>query len=114
MEDVYVSHSFVTRVTLWLIQLTRTFTFEDISGVPGTGKTATVHAVIRELKRLAENNVNFLVDPFAFELIRDITLRKSIHLPTVKSMVSESQNQLRRIHFYGRLCQDTTWPKTAI
>lgn len=29
----------------------------DISGVPGTGKTATVHAVVRELKRMAENNV---------------------------------------------------------
>lgn len=27
----------------------------DISGVPGTGKTATVHAVVRELKRMAEN-----------------------------------------------------------
>ncbi|KAG8214077.1 P-loop containing nucleoside triphosphate hydrolase protein [Butyriboletus roseoflavus] len=26
-----------------------------ISGVPGTGKTATVHAVVRELKRMAEN-----------------------------------------------------------
>ena len=24
----------------------------DISGVPGTGKTATVHTVIRELKRM--------------------------------------------------------------
>ena len=29
----------------------------DISGVPGTGKTATVHAVVRELKRMAEQNV---------------------------------------------------------
>jgi len=29
----------------------------DISGVPGTGKTATVHAVVRELKRMAESNV---------------------------------------------------------
>ncbi len=29
----------------------------DISGVPGTGKTATVHAVVRELKRLAEASV---------------------------------------------------------
>lgn len=29
----------------------------DISGVPGTGKTATVHAVVRELKRMAENGV---------------------------------------------------------
>lgn len=25
--------------------------------MPGTGKTATVHAVVRELKRMAENNV---------------------------------------------------------
>ena len=31
----------------------------DISGVPGTGKTATVHAVVRELKRMAEHNVRF-------------------------------------------------------
>jgi origin recognition complex subunit 1 len=29
----------------------------DISGVPGTGKTATVHAVVRELKRMAERGV---------------------------------------------------------
>ncbi|KAJ3763886.1 P-loop containing nucleoside triphosphate hydrolase protein [Lentinula raphanica] len=34
-----------------------------ISGVPGTGKTATVHAVIRELKRLAGNNEN---NPFTY------------------------------------------------
>ena len=33
----------------------------DISGVPGTGKTATVHAVVRELKRMAEQNVRSLV-----------------------------------------------------
>jgi Cdc6-like AAA superfamily ATPase len=26
----------------------------DISGVPGTGKTATVYAIVRELKRMAE------------------------------------------------------------
>lgn len=32
----------------------------DISGVPGTGKTATVHTVIRELKRMAEESVCFL------------------------------------------------------
>jgi len=29
----------------------------DISGVPGTGKTATVHAVVRELQKMAINNV---------------------------------------------------------
>lgn len=31
-----------------------------ISGVPGTGKTATVHAVVRELKRMAEQKVLML------------------------------------------------------
>lgn len=30
----------------------------DVSGLPGTGKTATVHAVIRQLKRMAEENVS--------------------------------------------------------
>ena len=34
----------------------------DISGVPGTGKTATVHAVVRELKRMAEQNVCYIYD----------------------------------------------------
>lgn len=29
----------------------------DISGVPGTGKTATVHTIIRELKNMAKNSV---------------------------------------------------------
>ncbi|PVF93593.1 P-loop containing nucleoside triphosphate hydrolase protein [Serendipita vermifera] len=34
-----------------------------ISGVPGTGKTATVHTIIRELKIMAENNE---CNPFTF------------------------------------------------
>ncbi|KAF9227182.1 P-loop containing nucleoside triphosphate hydrolase protein [Gyrodon lividus] len=34
-----------------------------ISGVPGTGKTATVHAVVRELKRMAENGET---NPFTY------------------------------------------------
>ncbi|KAF8624427.1 hypothetical protein AX17_007136 [Amanita inopinata Kibby_2008] len=34
-----------------------------ISGVPGTGKTATIHAVIRELKRMAVNNE---INPFTY------------------------------------------------
>jgi len=33
---------------------------EDIAGVPGTGKTATVHAVVKELKRKAEDGVSAL------------------------------------------------------
>jgi Cdc6-like AAA superfamily ATPase len=32
----------------------------DIAGVPGTGKTATVHAVVKELKRKAEDGVSTL------------------------------------------------------
>lgn len=32
----------------------------DIAGVPGTGKTATVHAVVKELKRKAEDGVSAL------------------------------------------------------
>jgi len=41
---------------------------QDISGVPGTGKTATVHAVVRELKRMAESNVrsSFFVRRFRY------------------------------------------------
>lgn len=35
----------------------------DISGVPGTGKTATVHAVVRELKQMAERNVLLVASP---------------------------------------------------
>ena len=35
----------------------------DISGVPGTGKTATVHAVVRELKRMAEQSVGLHTTP---------------------------------------------------
>ena len=31
--------------------------WKDVSGVPGTGKTATVHRIVRELKRMAERNV---------------------------------------------------------
>jgi len=45
--------------------------FIDISGVPGTGKTATVHTIIRELKSMAENSVrkvilstDFFSDPY--------------------------------------------------
>lgn len=36
----------------------------DIAGVPGTGKTATVHAVVKELKRKAEDGVSNLSLPY--------------------------------------------------
>ena len=43
----------------------------DISGVPGTGKTATVHAVVRELKRMAESNE---ANPFAYVEINGLKI----------------------------------------
>ncbi|OCH85430.1 P-loop containing nucleoside triphosphate hydrolase protein [Obba rivulosa] len=42
-----------------------------ISGVPGTGKTATVHAVVRELKRMAEQNE---ANPFAYVEINGLRI----------------------------------------
>ncbi|KAH9916185.1 P-loop containing nucleoside triphosphate hydrolase protein [Amylocystis lapponica] len=42
-----------------------------ISGVPGTGKTATVHAVVRELKRMAEQNE---ANPFTFVEINGLRI----------------------------------------
>ncbi|KAI0649566.1 P-loop containing nucleoside triphosphate hydrolase protein [Trametes meyenii] len=42
-----------------------------ISGVPGTGKTATVHAVVRELKRMAEQNE---ANPFAYVEINGLKI----------------------------------------
>ncbi|KAF5376959.1 hypothetical protein D9615_007258 [Tricholomella constricta] len=42
-----------------------------ISGVPGTGKTATVHAVVRQLKRMAENNETY---PFTYVEINGLKI----------------------------------------
>ncbi|KAH8092620.1 P-loop containing nucleoside triphosphate hydrolase protein [Cristinia sonorae] len=42
-----------------------------ISGVPGTGKTATVHAVVRELKRMAEQNEG---NPFTYVEINGLRI----------------------------------------
>ncbi|KAJ7592617.1 P-loop containing nucleoside triphosphate hydrolase protein, partial [Mycena floridula] len=42
-----------------------------ISGVPGTGKTATVHASIRELKRLAEESE---INPFTYVEINGLRI----------------------------------------
>ncbi|KZP17716.1 P-loop containing nucleoside triphosphate hydrolase protein [Athelia psychrophila] len=42
-----------------------------ISGVPGTGKTATVHAIVRELKRMAEQSET---NPFTYVEINGLKL----------------------------------------
>lgn len=63
-------------------QLTCIVLCADISGVPGTGKTATVHAVVRELKRMAEHNVRPC--PISYSCVRTHGLhrtgRQSVHL----------------------------------
>lgn len=53
---------------------------KDISGVPGTGKTATVHRIVRELKRMAERSVrpSFLIR----HSLVDSVSRKQIPLHT--------------------------------
>jgi Cdc6-like AAA superfamily ATPase len=60
----------------------------DIPGVPGTGKTATVHAVVRELKRMAESNVCSLGVGHSgtCEQLMRITHRKQARSLTSKSM----------------------------
>ncbi|KAF7374895.1 Origin recognition complex subunit 1 [Mycena sanguinolenta] len=45
-----------------------------ISGVPGTGKTATVHAVVRELKRMAESNAHQEMNPFTYVEINGLRI----------------------------------------
>lgn len=55
----------------------------DISGVPGTGKTATVHRIVRELKRMAEHNVSEL--PFkniclVSPLLKHLIGSQSVHV----------------------------------
>ncbi|KAF8150196.1 P-loop containing nucleoside triphosphate hydrolase protein, partial [Crassisporium funariophilum] len=42
-----------------------------ISGVPGTGKTATVHTVVKELKRMAENSE---INPFSYVEINGLKI----------------------------------------
>ncbi|KAF8910446.1 hypothetical protein CPB84DRAFT_1702121 [Gymnopilus junonius] len=42
-----------------------------ISGVPGTGKTATVHSVVKQLKRMAENNE---INPFTYVEINGLKI----------------------------------------
>lgn len=55
----------------------------DIAGVPGTGKTATVHAVVKELKRKAEDGVSSLAACASCKL----KCRNFRHSPTSRSTV---------------------------
>ena len=84
----------------------------DISGVPGTGKTATVHAVVRQLKRMAESGVSQASS--SFSLILTHISRKQIPSPTLRSMASASQSLLRRTTSSGKVFRGTTSPKMDI
>ena len=52
----------------------------DISGVPGTGKTATVHAVVRELKRMAEQDVSYIIPTNVHSFLTSIAGRQPVHI----------------------------------
>lgn len=52
----------------------------DIAGVPGTGKTATVHAVVKELKRKAEDGE---IPPFSYVEINGLKIPTPQHAYTV-------------------------------
>ena len=70
------------RISNYACQDTSELLFAVIGGVPGTGKTATVHAVIRELKRMAEQDVCIIRDSIkaVLILIFVFTGRKSVHI----------------------------------
>jgi origin recognition complex subunit 1 len=52
----------------------------DIAGVPGTGKTATVHAVVKELKRRAEDGE---IAPFSYVEINGLKIPSPAHAYSV-------------------------------
>lgn len=52
----------------------------DIAGVPGTGKTATVHAVVKELKRKAEDGE---IAPFSYVEINGLKIPSPQHAYSV-------------------------------
>lgn len=84
----------------------------DISGVPGTGKTATVHAVVRQLKRMAEQNVSSMYPVLSTCLMSH--RRKSIRSRTLKSTDSESRNHLQHMVYYGKQYLVTMLPKMGV
>ncbi len=57
------------------VQLTRPCP-ADIAGVPGTGKTATVHAVIKDLRRQVEE---YEIPPFSYVEINGLKIPTPQH-----------------------------------
>lgn len=77
----------------------------DIAGVPGTGKTATVHAVIKQLRARAEEGVSDIwlrYPATTVSLIIAPTLRTYYLSPTSRLTVSKSRRLNMPIQYYGR------------
>jgi hypothetical protein len=77
----------------------------DIAGVPGTGKTATVHAVIKQLRARAEEGVSDIwlrYPATTVSLIIAPTLRIYYLSPTSRLTVSKSRRLNMPIQYYGR------------
>jgi Ni2+-binding GTPase involved in maturation of urease and hydrogenase len=76
---------------------------EDIAGVPGTGKTATVHAVVKELKRKAEDGVRFFLLFQVYARRKKLTIRNYPHSPTLRSTDSKSLLPNMPTQYSGKL-----------
>lgn len=80
------AHVFVCFIYTHLVGCNAQGVFIDVAGVPGTGKTATVHEVIRHLQYRVEQKVGLSID-------------SSMHVAT---------------HLHNRNCQHSTlWKSTA-
>lgn len=75
----------------------------DIAGVPGTGKTATVHAVVKELKRKAEDGVSSIVPEGG--IAADSCIRNCRPSPMSRSTVSKSHHLNMHIRSSGKRFQ---------
>lgn len=84
----------------------------DISGVPGTGKTATVHTVVNELKRRAEANVR-THSTCRLPLLTNVT-RKSAPLHMSKSTGYAYPNPRLPTQFSGRPYVDKRASRSTI
>lgn len=77
----------------------------DIAGVPGTGKTATVHAVIKQLRARAEEGVSDIwlrYNATTVSLTIVPSLRTYYLSPTSRLTVSKSRCLNMPIQYYGR------------
>ena len=83
----------------------------DISGILGTGKTATLHAIVRQLKRMAESGVSQVSSTLSC-LMLTYVFRKKIHSRTWRSTTFAFQTLPQRTTFSGKVSPGTASDKT--